>query len=398
MAWAPLSRRLHAKLSDGQEVLAHGRVDLYPQQGVYQLYVDEVLPVGTGLAYLEYARVRELLSAEGLFDEERKRPLPRYPRRVGVVTSAFGAARRDIENVIGQRWPSVEVVLAGALVQGDGAPSSIIAALAMVAAEGVDVIILGRGGGDPEALACFNDELVARAIAAMPVPVVTGIGHETDFTICDFVADLRAPTPSAAAMAVAPDRLEVGVHIHSLTGRLRQATEEGVRGSRTELGQYSRLLRRSSPEHLLHSRHQATDEGAAGLLRETARLTQRRQDEWQGLSVRLRSSAPRLSPQRQKLALMSLRLGQAARESAARPRTELARLEGQLAPLSPEATLRRGYAIVHRGDFGGPIVVDVGALAPGDLIGVRLGHGRATATITGSLPEESAKEIIIDAE
>ncbi|MHB0878801.1 MAG: exodeoxyribonuclease VII large subunit, partial [Anaerolineae bacterium] len=220
VVWSPASQRVRKDVVDGQEVVARGRLDLYPPQGVYQLYVEHVIPVGVGLAYLEFERVKRLLEAEGLFSLERKRPLPRYPVRVGVVTSAYGAALRDIQNVMAHRWPAAELVLAHAGVQGDGAAEEIAEALRSVCAMGVDVVILARGGGAKEDLSCFNDERVARAIAAAPVPVVTGVGHETDFTIADFVADLRAPTPSAAAAAVVPDREEVAADIGDLGYRL----------------------------------------------------------------------------------------------------------------------------------------------------------------------------------
>ncbi|NPV09750.1 MAG: exodeoxyribonuclease VII large subunit, partial [Anaerolineae bacterium] len=267
VVWAPLSYRLRAQLAEGREVLAHGRVDLYPQQGVYQLYVDEVLPVGTGMAYLEFERVRTKLEAEGLFAQDRKRPLPAYARRIGVVTSAYGAARRDIENVLRQRWPCVELTLAESSVQGDGAPESIIAALKAVAAQGVDLIILARGGGDKEALWCFNDEQVARAIASMPVPVITGIGHETDFTIADFVADCRAPTPSAAAMAAVPDRREVMAAVGEWQRRLAQALRDGLAQRRTDLAHLSRVLQRSSPAYIAGTWRLVLDEATARLLR-----------------------------------------------------------------------------------------------------------------------------------
>lgn len=371
VVWSPLSRRLHAQLKDGQEVLAHGRVDLYAPQGVYQLYVTEILPVGAGLAYLEFERVRAQLAAEGLFDEDRKRSLPRFPRRVGVVTSAYGAARRDIENVLAQRWPSVEMVLAGAMVQGDSAPASLIAGLELVAEAGVDVIIIGRGGGDMEALSCFNDEGLARAIAAMPVPVVAGIGHETDFTIADFVADLRAPTPSAAAMAVVPDRLDVAATVATMEKRLHEAAVDGLDRGRRDVLQQTRLLMRSSPRYVVASGLQAVDDGASRLVRAAER------------------TVPSLAAQ---LAPVSTRLGQAGLRLVSDRRALLGALAARLGPLDPEETLRRGYAVVHRGDLEGPVVADASMLKEGDAIAIRLSRGQAAARVTETVPDPKKEE------
>lgn len=392
VAWAPLSHRLHAKLRDGQEVLAHGRVDLYAPQGVYQLYVSEVLPVGTGVAYLEFERVRSLLAEEGLFDEERKRPLPRYPTRIGVVTSAYGAARRDIENVLAQRWPTVEVVFAGAQVQGDGAAVSLIAGLRKVAEAGVDVVILGRGGGDMEALSCFNDEELARAIVAMPVPVVTGIGHETDFTIADFVADLRAPTPSAAAMAVVPDREDVAASIGALQQRLARAADDLVGDRWTDVRQLTRLFQRSSPQYVIGTGLQTLDEATTRLLQSGGRLTTNRRASALAAATRIRAQAPRLDRQRERVAWASAGLARATAGLLSDARSGLSQASIRLESLDPAETLRRGYSVVHSGDLSGPVVGDAAQVQPGDVIAIRFSRGSATAKVTNSAPGGSSKE------
>jgi len=391
VAWAPLSRRLHAKLRDGQEVLAHGRVDLYPPQGVYQLYVTEVLPVGTGVAYLEFERVRAILNAEGLFSEERKRPLPRYPTRIGVVTSAYGAARRDIENVLSQRWPAAEMVLAGAQVQGEGAPASLIAGLELVAAAGADVVILGRGGGDVESLSCFNDESLARAIVAMPMPVVTGIGHETDFTIADFVADLRSPTPSAAAMAVVPDRVEVAATISALERRMSRAVGGVVGDLRDEVMQQIRLLSRSSPEFVVSTGRQRLDEATTRLIRAGTSLTIGRRADAIGLAARMRAQTPPVERHREQLAWAASRLGQVVRRNLVDTRGRLGQTAAQMASLDPEKTLRRGYSVVLAGDLTGPVVSDASQVSAGEHVAIRFSRGSAAARVVTTAPDGSSR-------
>src|SRR5512136_2978956 len=211
--WKSAAPTFGALLVHGGQILAHGKVSVYEPRGSYQLYVDRVQPQGLGDLHAQFELLKARLEAEGLFAPERKRPLPEFPHRIGLVTSPTGAVIRDICNVLARRWPLVEVVLAPTQVQGEDAPPQIVAALDALyrrddLAHIVDVIIVARGGGSLEDLWAFNDERVARKIAESPVPVVSGVGHETDFTIADFVADVRAPTPSAAAELITPDRAE----------------------------------------------------------------------------------------------------------------------------------------------------------------------------------------------
>jgi exodeoxyribonuclease VII large subunit len=197
--WKTSAAKLDLSLRDGMEVEVHGKIGVYEPQGAYQLYADQVRPVGEGALYQEFLRLKSMLEAEGLFDPERKRPIPEFPKRIGIVTSATGAALRDMLNTLRRRLPLVEVILSPSPVQGTEAPRAIVKAIRSLNLQSLDVLIVARGGGSIEDLWAFNDERVVRAVVASDVPVISGVGHETDFTLCDFAADLRAPTPTAAA-------------------------------------------------------------------------------------------------------------------------------------------------------------------------------------------------------
>jgi exodeoxyribonuclease VII large subunit len=337
--WRSTVQRLsYLPARDGEAILAHGRVSIYEPQGQYQFYVDELEPVGLGALHVQFEQLKTRLAEEGLFDPARKRPLPPFPRRIGLVTSPIGAALRDILNVLRRRYPLVEVILSPTQVQGDEAPPQIVSALQAVShVEGVDVIILARGGGSLEDLWAFNDERVARAVAASPVPVVCGVGHETDFTIADLAADLRAPTPSAAAELATPDRGELARHVVHYRSRLAAAIEETVAGQRRQLAGEVRALRRLSPQTWIDGRRQRVDD--------LSRAAQA-------------AIAHRLSLARARLDGLGLRLS----------------------ALNPAATLARGYAIVRRaGD--GQVVVSVGQVAPGDRLSVQVSDGQFDSTV-----------------
>jgi exodeoxyribonuclease VII large subunit len=324
-----------ASLKNGAAVLAHGYVSFYESRGDIQLYVDAVQPAGAGLLAAEFERLRVQLEAEGLFAPERKRALPRFPRRIGVVTSASGAAFHDICQVLTRRWPLIQVVLAAAQVQGDGAAGSVVAALDRLNRHGnVDLILLARGGGSIEDLWTFNEERVARAVFASAVPVVSAVGHEIDYTICDFVADLRAPTPSAAAELIVPDRLEMAARI---TGHSRHLQSE---------------LRR-----LLERRHEAVE-------RAEKRMYRCRPDS--------RRTLLRISDLRHAL----------GQRLATRIDTEEARLRvfaKQLEALSPLSTLARGYSLTFREDGG--LMTSAAEARPGDAIKVRMSDGGFDARV-----------------
>ena len=266
--WRPEVARLLAPPREGEAVEAHGRVSVYEAGGQYQLYADTLRPAGEGVLFQQFLRLKARLEAEGLFDPQRKRPLPAWPKRVGLVTSPSGAALRDVVHVLERRFPLAEVTLAPTPVQGEGAPEGIIAALqALNHHIHPDVILLVRGGGSIEDLAAFNDEGVARAIAASRAPVVSGVGHETDFTIADFVADLRAATPSAAAEIISPDVSVLSEDLRLCRVRLTDALGERLRTHRWTLDERRLKLRLSSPRaQVASARQQLDDLGSRALV------------------------------------------------------------------------------------------------------------------------------------
>ncbi len=336
--WRSIANGLDYLPADGDAVLAHGRVGVYETRGVYQLYVDALRPAGVGDLYRQFERLKARLEAEGLFAPERKRPLPPFPRRIGVVTSPDGAALRDILHVLGRRYPLVEVLLAPTRVQGTEAPAEIRAALAALnARDDVDLIIVARGGGSLEELWAFNDEGVARAIAGSRIPVISGVGHETDFTIADFAADVRAPTPSAAAEMAVPDRMELQAALEKLRRRLVVAMEKRVERQRWALAEQQRALKHLAPD-------------------------------------------VRIATARQRVDDLLLRAGDHLLHRLALRRERLSGLVARLESLSPLATLERGYAIVRHAETG-QIVRRVGDVASGDPLQVRVQDGTFEARV-----------------
>jgi exodeoxyribonuclease VII large subunit len=322
---------------DGTKVLAHGYIELYPRDGRCQLMVDDLRPAGAGDAYLRLEALKRRLSAEGLFASTRKRALPTAPRRVGVVTSAVGAAWHDIQTIVARRDARVELIFAAAQVQGIGAVESMINALdGLAQIRDLDAVILARGGGAAEELWPFNDEALVRALARFPRPVCSGVGHETDITLADLVADIRAPTPSAAAELVVPDASATQERARRAWGRVVARVRERLRGRRDRLDTARRLLDRRAPAMRLAVRRQRLDEARRALDRAIARLV----------------------PARRQRAVAAQR---------------------RLAALSPLAVLGRGYAIVEGAD--GHVRASAAALAPGDRVRLRMRDGRAGAVV-----------------
>lgn len=259
--WKTSAARLRMPLQDGKAVEVHGKIGLYEVSGQYQLYADQIRPVGEGALYQEFMRLKAMLEAEGLFAPERKRPIPMFPKTIGIVTSATGAALRDMLNTLRRRLPLVEVILAPSPVQGIEAPPALVKALQSLVLQSPDVILLARGGGSIEDLWAFNDERVVRAVANSAVPVICGVGHETDFTLCDFAADLRAPTPTAAAeLATQITLIDLRAAASSFRSRLSAATLNLLAEHKSSLSSLASELRYVSPERRILSGRQRVDE------------------------------------------------------------------------------------------------------------------------------------------
>ncbi len=368
---------LKVKPQDGLEIVARGRVSVYEARGEYQLYVEAIEPLGHGALQLAFEQLKKKLDAEGLFDEERKRQLPRLPRRVGIVTSPRGAAIADMARILERRCPGLHIRLYPAQVQGEGAAREVARGLKWFSESGwPDVVIAGRGGGSLEDLWAFNEEIVARAIAESAVPVISAVGHQTDFTIADFVADVRAATPSAAAELAAPSKAELAGAIRGLGERLtqgmryriaraaRRLVESGVeRPAATVRRRMQRLWQRND-ELELRLREQVV-----GRIRLAERRLRAAQHSLAELDLRVRLARRRARMEKLDEALepaMSLRIERAGRRLDA--------LERGLASLSPVAILERGYAIVS--DAEGAIVRDAGSAEEGQALDVRLHRGR----------------------
>jgi exodeoxyribonuclease VII large subunit len=316
---------------DGEAIEVHGAISIYETGGQYQLYADVIHHAGEGALYQEFLRLKALLEAEGLFDPDRKRTIPAIPKRLGIVTSPTGAALQDMLNTLRRRYPLVEVVLAPTPVQGVEAPLGIISALedlAQIAKP--DVIILARGGGSIEDLWAFNDERVARAIAASPIPIITGVGHETDFTIADFVSDLRAPTPTAAAELATPNQADMRLDLSELNARIYRLIQNFQAEARWTLKEQQNRLDRNSPLTRVQSASQRVDE----------------------LEHRLSSTTHHL-----------LQLS----------RSRLAGLVQQISALNPMAVLERGYAIVT--NQAGQAISRVRQVTPGEALEVQVSDG-----------------------
>lgn len=337
--FAQNARRVRFLPEDGMKVIVRGRVGVYETTGQYQLYIDDMQPDGLGALNLAFEQLKAKLQAEGLFDAQRKKSLPLFPERIGVITSPTGAAVHDISTILARRYPLAEVILAPVLVQGAGAAPQIVAALEtfnrLCCA---DVLILGRGGGSLEDLWPFNEEAVARAVAASRIPVISAVGHETDFTICDFVADLRAPTPSAAAELAVPDCAELIAAVRYSEGKINRSMRVKLDDGRQRLGRLAASPSLKRPQELIELQRMRVDHLAARL---SARVSQ-------SLS------------------------GAQARLSAA---------GGKLHALSPLATLSRGYSIAY--DAANRPISKIAQAQAGDSITLRLQDGSLGCTVRG---------------
>ncbi len=336
--WRSDAARVRFDVADGMKVIVKGRVSLYEPRGDFQLYAVSLVPAGQGALQLAFEQMKKKLEEEGLFSEEHKKPLPRFPSRIGVVTSLEGAAVRDIISVIGRRFPAVELMIFPVKVQGDGAAEEVAAAIRDInKMSDLDVLIVGRGGGSLEDLWAFNEEIVARAIYASKIPVVSAVGHQVDFTISDFVADVRAATPSAAAELVVPDRMEVTAGIASAMRVIRRAVGQNIDRLELELEKLSHHYALRQPLSLVDQKSQMVDELARRMESQTQFYVETVENKLSAFTKHLNA-------------------------------------------LSPAAVLARGYAIVE--DSRG-IVSSVRKLNIGDQATIRLSDGTLDSQITG---------------
>jgi exodeoxyribonuclease VII large subunit len=377
--WRNDARRLTFEPKVGDEVVCLGRVGVYPSQGRMQLYVSSVKPVGAGAAQRALEELRRKLAAEGLFDEARKRELPYIPRTIGVVTSRAGAALHDILTTLKRRFGRCHVVLSPAVVQGSDAPRELLRALAALERYGrCDVVIIGRGGGAAEDLAAFNDEAVVRAVAAFPVPIVSAVGHEVDFTLCDFAADLRAATPTAAAEAVVPVLSDLVDELASLDLRLRRAVVRYVDHLRHRIGNSAGRLR--DPATLIAENRLHVDELSMKLERALTARCRAASLEVRALKGRLYGmGSGYVDNLTFALEALDKRMNHGVERRRREAVTAFAELRSKLSALSPLAVLERGYSLTTGPD--GALIRDAAEIDPGDEVSLRFRRGTATARV-----------------
>ena len=368
---------------NGDHVLAFGRVSLYEARGNYQLIVERMEPAGEGVLKRRFEALKKKLLDEGLFDEDRKQPLPALPTRIGVITSPSGAAIRDILSVLGRRFPAIPVVIYPAAVQGDAAPAELVEALqTAVRRNECDVLIIGRGGGSLEDLWAFNDEQLARAIAACPLPVVSAVGHEVDFTIADFVADVRAPTPSGAAEIVVPNQHDWQRRIATLALRIARIGQRAVedRGQRSDW--LARRLMAASPAATLRRQRDNLRENRGRLASAIRQRLLSDTNQLQAIRGSLLQQSPAMSVQRSigRLSELRQRLATAIRSHLSDIDHRSALLGRALHSVSPLATLERGYAIVMDADTN-EVLLRATDVKVGDDIRARLSQGELVATV-----------------
>ena len=331
---------------NGMKVTAHGRIAVYERDGIYQLYCDELVPDGIGSLYLAFEQLKEKLSGEGLFDEQYKKPIPKFPQKIGIITSETGAAIADLTNILTRRYPLCEIILFPALVQGSGAPASLINGIKYFDGK-VDTIIIGRGGGSIEDLWGFNDEKLARVIFACETPVISAVGHEIDFTICDFVADLRAPTPSAAAELAVPDIADLKYTLDSIEKRLNYSIENRVDSSRKRIDSISDMQFFKSPMFYIDKKR--TDLSGA-----------------------------------------EIRFTNAFERHISDKRSTLSNISSKMTALNPLSILSRGYGAVY--GKNGKVVSSVEDIRAGDEFSLRMRDGNITATAVDVIRKNNGRK------
>jgi exodeoxyribonuclease VII large subunit len=374
------AKNLKFRPDDGIALIARGRISVYDQRGEYQLICEYLEPAGVGALQLAFMQLKERLAKEGLFDESHKRPLPTFPRRVGVVTSPTGAAIHDILNVLKRRFASVEILLYPVRVQGEGAAGEIARAIDEMNRLGLaDVLIVGRGGGSLEDLWAFNEEVVARAVHRSKLPVISAVGHETDWTICDFAADLRAPTPSAAAELVISSSVELRGRMEALNHRLRLAMETRLASMESRIDALRRSLH--DPGTMLGHLAQRLDDLAGRLELALRNSVARNRGQFDRLQSGLMHTNPSRAVEslRQRLTLLSVQSERLITGKVEGMKHVFAGTAARLEVLSPLKTLSRGYAIASTGD--GTVLTDTSQLAAGDRVCLQLHRGKALCRV-----------------
>ncbi len=372
------SQLLSEPIGNGQQVEVLAVATLYEQRGDFQLTIEQIRPAGLGILYERFARLKQLLESQGLFAAARKRPLPTFPKRIGIVTSPQAAALRDVLTTLKLRLPSVPVVLYPVPVQGAGSAEKIAQAIATASRRTeCDVLIVCRGGGSIEDLWAFNEEIVARAIAASAIPIVSGVGHETDFTIADFAADERAPTPTAAAQRVVPDR-------HALLRSLRDTTQHLARAQRNRLQSTMQALdylqrRLVHPVQQLQRQAQQLDQLRQRMRRTFAHRRQQQHWQWQALAQRLRAAGSDFARLQDRQASLAVRLAKAMRAVQAQRTGRMENLAQHLILLDPKQVLARGYSLVQ--DARGGVVSDVEQVAVGTELRITFAQGWARTEV-----------------
>jgi len=382
------ARLLRFRPEDGMQIILRGRMTIYEGRGELQLSAEYLEPKGAGALQIAFEQLKAKLESEGLFDSSRKKPIPALPRRIGIVTSPQAAALRDILKILRRRHHSANVLIYAAQVQGEVAPLEVSAGVKYFnRAKSVDVIIVARGGGSAEDLAAFNHEGLARAIASSQIPVISAVGHETDYTIIDFIADLRAPTPSAAAELVIRSRQEIEEQAETLRQRLARAIRYRLlmaRQTLTETAQHGTFARMMDG---INQRQQRLDDLSFRLEKSERRLLEQHRRRWEHASAAVRHYDARrvLAGIRQRLASQTGALAGAGRAVFLRHRSRLEQFERQLQALSPTAILERGYALVF--DASGKLLKTAEQVQPGDEISARLARGVLTARVEKSQPK-----------
>lgn len=386
-------RRLKMEPEGGLEVIVYGRVTVYEQRGQYQIICEQLQPKGVGALQIAFEKLKQKLADEGLFDEDRKKPLPLFPARIGIVTSPTGAAIRDMLNVINRRFAHVHIVLYPARVQGDEAPPEIVHGIKTLDTYGVDVIVVGRGGGSLEDLWAFNDERVVRAVAEAKTPIVSAVGHEIDFSLSDFAADVRAPTPSAAAEIVVQERSVIADRVAHARKQMALALTRRIESLRYRVDRVAGSAPMRRPEAITEQTRQRVDDAREGLeasIRDRASVSRIRMDQ-AARSIVLLSPQVRVARTYERLQSQLARLRQSTAHIAENRRARLERYAAQLDGLSPLRVLQRGYAVAWKLPER-TIVRDAHALSPGDQVSLRFASGAARALIEAIEEETDGEE------